>query len=72
VDDGNSERIRFAAHTIKGACGTMFATRLAALALEIEQNNENIQAVRDLIPSLEACVRETMDWWATLEARPKD
>ena len=66
---GNSEQIRFTAHTIKGACGTIFATRLAELAVEIEQAHENTEEVREKFPTLEACMRETLEWWSKLESR---
>jgi PAS domain S-box-containing protein len=69
INGGNSEQIRFAAHTIKGACGTMFAIRLAELADEIEKSNEDIDAVRALFPAFETCVEETLRWWSELETR---
>jgi two-component system sensor histidine kinase/response regulator len=69
VAAGDSEQIRFSAHTIKGACGTMFAIKLSGLALEIEQVHEDIAAVAEKMPAVEACVRETIDWWAELADR---
>ncbi len=69
VQSGNSEQIRFAAHTIKGACGTMFATKLAEMSIEIEQSNEDLKTVRAKMPAYEACVEETIDWWRELEKR---
>jgi two-component system sensor histidine kinase/response regulator len=69
VQSGNSEQIRFAAHTIKGACGTMFASKLAELAIEIEQANEDVTAVRAKMPAFEACIEETLEWWRDLDTR---
>jgi PAS domain S-box-containing protein len=69
VEAGNSEQIRFAAHTIKGACGTMFATKFAEMSIEIEQTNEDIASVREKMPAFEACVEETVAWWRDLEKR---
>jgi PAS domain S-box-containing protein len=67
---GNSEQIRFAAHTLKGACGTMFAIRLAELAGEIEHSHEDLDAVQEKFPAFEACALETLEWWSALEAGP--
>ena len=69
IETGNSEQIRFAAHTIKGASGTMYATRLAELAVGIEHANEDIERVRALFPEFQACALETMEWWDDLEKR---
>lgn len=71
IATGNNEQIRFAAHTIKGACGTMFANRLAELASEIEQNHQDLDTLREKFPAFEACVRETIEWWNELEDRTR-
>ena len=63
----DSERIRFVTHTLKGASGTLFACRLMELAAEMEQASEDLERVASLLPELELCVRETIEWWNELE-----
>jgi PAS domain S-box-containing protein len=69
VAAGNSDQIRFSTHMIKGASGTIFATRLAELAAEIEQASTDIELVRAKFPAFRACVTETLEWWSELEKR---
>ncbi len=55
--------IHSAAHSIKGATGSMFATRVSALAAEIDQCAEDMEVVSALMPSLENSTEETIKWW---------
>ncbi len=56
-------QIREAAHSIKGACGSMFAARISELAGEIENNSTDIDAIQNLMPNFESVASDTIDWW---------
>jgi len=57
------DRIYNAAHSIKGACGSMAAVRISQLAAVMEQQSSDITANRALLPDFEKIVRQTIDWW---------
>ncbi len=63
VTSSNPTQIREAVHSIKGACGSMFATRISLLAATIEEKSSNIDAVRALMPEFEETSRDTVEWW---------
>lgn len=59
----NSDMIHSAAHSIKGSCGSLYGLRVSALAQIIEENAEDLEFVRELIPEFEKVASETNDWW---------
>ncbi len=63
VTKSDSELIRQAAHSVKGACGSMFATRISNLAKIIEEKSKEIDAVGNLMPEFEQTAKETVEWW---------
>jgi PAS domain S-box-containing protein len=63
LEIGDSNLIHEAAHTIKGSCGSMFATRISALAIVVEDKSKDMDAIRDLMPTMEHVAEETVDWW---------
>lgn len=67
ADDSDGERIHFAAHTIKGSAGTLFASRLSQLAHDIEANHADPEHVRSLLPAFQQSVEEALAWWDALE-----
>ena len=67
IDDGDAAQIHFAAHTIKGSAGTLFASRLSELADGLEIDHQDLEKIRGLLPGFVACVQETLAWWDKLE-----
>jgi PAS domain S-box-containing protein len=55
--------IREAAHSIKGSSGTMFATRISELAIFCEENSENFDAIKNLLPTIDQVAKDTIAWW---------
>ncbi len=68
VQDEDLQKVRDTAHAIKGACGSMFAMRVAELAAEIEEKSTDIDAVRDLMDRFELATTEATNWWAEQSA----
>ncbi|NQW00590.1 MAG: PAS domain S-box protein [Rhodospirillales bacterium] len=65
VELSDSKMIAEAAHSIKGASGSMFATRVSALAALANDQAADIEAIRALIPALEDACDATLQWWAS-------
>ena len=59
----DSDAIYLAAHTIMGTAGSMFATRLANVAKEMEGVSKDTTAALALVPTLEKTAAETIAWW---------
>ena len=59
----DSDALYLSAHTIMGTASSMFATRLASVAKEIENLSTNTGAVLALLPTLEKTAAETISWW---------
>ncbi|MEH6631157.1 MAG: ATP-binding protein [Halopseudomonas aestusnigri] len=59
----DSDAIYLAAHTIMGTAGSMFATRLANVAKEMEGVSKDTTAALALAPTLEKAAAETIAWW---------
>lgn len=51
------------AHSIKGSAGLLFGVRLAALAAEIQQNSDDLEFVKALLPATEDALSDTLQWW---------
>jgi CheY-like chemotaxis protein len=60
IDSGDGERVRSAAHFIKGAAANLCAPAINAVALEIEQAGRQGQIARagELLPAMDASWRE--------------
>jgi len=63
LDTSNCDMIHEAAHSIKGASGSMFATRISELAAVIEERSNDIDAIQELLPELEDVAVDTIEWW---------
>lgn len=63
VDDQDSHKIREAAHSIKGASGSMFAMRVAEIAAKMEIESDDIDAIRESMGELEKAATDAINWW---------
>jgi CheY-like chemotaxis protein/HPt (histidine-containing phosphotransfer) domain-containing protein len=63
LDSSNSDLIRESAHSIKGACGSMGASRVSELAAVIEEKAGDLNAIIKLMPEFEEVTNDTIDWW---------
>jgi len=63
VSQSDVSVVHSAAHTIKGASASLFGMRLAELAHEIQENAEDIEQIRDMLPQIERTTRDTIAWW---------
>ncbi len=63
VQDEDAKLIREAAHAIKGASGSMFATQVADIARRIEVNSQDIEMVSALMVDFDVAVVDTLQWW---------
>ncbi len=63
VQDNNSQKIREAAHSIKGSSGSMFAMRLSEMAMEIEESSDDIEVIRELMGGFELAAADAIKWW---------
>jgi PAS domain S-box-containing protein len=59
----NSDQVRQAAHSIKGACGSLFAPRICDLVADIEEQSFDISKIRQQMPELEKIAQDTVTWW---------
>ncbi len=64
-----SGEIREAAHSIKGASGSMFAIRISELATEIEIISDDLGAISDVMPTFEHTAELTLKWWNEQSAK---
>ncbi|MDD9915553.1 MAG: ATP-binding protein [Rhodospirillaceae bacterium] len=63
VNGSDSDAIYAAAHSMKGACGSMFGVRMSALAAVVEENSQDLNMTRELLPEIEKTATETISWW---------
>lgn len=63
VDENDHEKVRAAAHAIKGASAQLFAVKLSHLAKEIEHTAIEGNSVGHLIPDFVEAVEQTNQWW---------
>ncbi len=63
LEEGNSEKVREAAHAIKGAAGSMFAMHVSALATEFEEQSEDLDGLRQRLPEFDLTVMQALTWW---------
>lgn len=63
IDTSNITVIRDVARSLKGASGSLYAIRVAALASFIEQYAEDSEMLMKLMPKLERTAEKTIDWW---------
>jgi len=63
VRDENSTHIREAAHSIKGASGSLFAVQVADLAAQIEHRSEDLGFVQKTLPDFEIAAQDALEWW---------
>lgn len=63
VIQDNTKKVFETAHSIKGACGSMFAVKVCRIARDIEKNYENQIFINDILPEFIEAVSETQDWW---------
>ena len=67
IDAEDSEEIFFAAHRIKGSSGSIFASELASLMVELENASGDRDKIAELLPRIEAAVEDAIAWWSELE-----
>ena len=58
------DQIREAAHSIKGASGSMYAPRISILASVIEEQPDDFDCINKLMPEFEDAAKDTLEWWA--------
>ncbi|MEH6404591.1 MAG: Hpt domain-containing protein [Sneathiella sp.] len=63
VEAKDADKIRFAAHTLKGASGSMMAPRLSYISGMIEQNSSDAKHIQRLFPDLRITGAKTILWW---------
>jgi len=63
IEQGDSSKIKMTAHTIKGSAGSMFGIRISKLAENIEQNAEEFEQLRNILPQIEKTFHDTIAWW---------
>ena len=63
VNGSDSDAIYASAHSMKGACGSMFGARMSALAAVVEENSQDLNMTRELLPEIEKTATETISWW---------
>ena len=68
VDGSDTDIIFEAAHSMKGASGSMFGLRMSALAAVVEENSADLEMTRHLLPEIEKTADETIDWWRSKRA----
>ncbi len=64
-EEGNSDQIFQAAHTIKGTSASLFAVRVSKLAALVEEQATDRAALAALLPMMETSAQETLAWWKT-------
>ena len=64
IDTGNSEELREICHGMKGASATVFAWRIASLALELENlaRDGEVEQVKNRMAELQAVFDEFRSW----------
>ena len=65
VSENDHEKVRDAAHAIKGASAQLFAVKLSHLAKEIEYAARENQDVSYLMPDFQEAIIETNVWWGS-------
>mgnify|MGYP000152544551 CR=1 FL=1 len=68
LDRSDPTLIYEAAHSIKGECGSMFATRISEIAAVAETQCKDINFIRNLMPEIEDAAFHTLEWWHTQNA----
>ncbi len=63
VNGSDSDAIYAAAHSMKGAYGSRFGVRMSALAAVVEENSQDLNMTRELLPEIEKTATETISWW---------
>ena len=67
VEGNDPEAIFFAAHRLKGAAGSLFASELASLAGRLEKVTEEPERIAEILPTIETAAVEALEWWAERE-----
>jgi len=63
LEDNNSSQVREIAHTLKGACGSLYAVQFAQMAAEMEKNITDLEMVRAAMPEFAQSAEKTLAWW---------
>ncbi|MFD2206017.1 ATP-binding protein [Kiloniella antarctica] len=63
IETENHDKIKEAAHSLKGLAGSMLAPRLSRQAAVIEDCCTDIDSVREMMPTLVTTMSETVAWW---------
>lgn len=63
ITSTNPDQISDAAHSMKGACGMMFAMRISELAAFVEEQSSDIMTIQEIMPELEEAMGDTIEWW---------
>ncbi len=67
IESEDPEAIFFAAHRIKGSAGSIFASKLASLAGELEGAGADKEKIAALLPRIEVAAEDAQAWWAERE-----
>jgi signal transduction histidine kinase/DNA-binding response OmpR family regulator len=67
IAERDPEAIFFAAHRLKGASSSIFASELAAIAGELEEVSGDQDRIALIFPRLESAADEALEWWRALE-----
>ena len=67
IEEDDPEAIFFAAHRLKGASGSIFASELASLAGDLEAVSRDADRITTIFPKIEAAADEALKWWAERE-----
>lgn len=66
IEASDCKTVKAAVHSIKGSCGSMFATRIFELAKKANDNHQDLSYIKKIMPALEQTSEETLKWWKGL------
>ncbi|MEH6402536.1 MAG: Hpt domain-containing protein [Sneathiella sp.] len=66
------EVVKRSAHTIKGTAESVGAIKIVGIAAHIEAISDDLGAVQNCLPPLEAAAIETTNWWNELSRKYAD
>ncbi|MBT6036432.1 MAG: response regulator, partial [Kordiimonadaceae bacterium] len=66
VNNSDVEAIKLASHTIRGSSGSLYAMRVSEIARIIQEEYQDIDKVRSLMPLIDDAATETIRWWKSI------
>lgn len=63
VEAEDTDSIKLASHTIRGSAGSLYAMRISELARIIQNEYQDIDKVRSLMPLMNLAADDTINWW---------